>query len=159
MVTADGAEPDELLRLAAAVEQDAEHPVARAIVESARERGLEIPAATGFEVVERRVHPEAGRRYSLIRCALETGRQHQIRVHLAAKGLPLVGDKLYGPDDELFARGVDGELTDEDRQALELDRHALHAPPASGVMPSRFFSAGKFVVRSWDVSRTARRSS
>jgi Cu2+-exporting ATPase len=51
MVIADGADPDELLRLAAAVEQDAEHPVARAIVESARERGLEIPAATGFEAV------------------------------------------------------------------------------------------------------------
>lgn len=89
--------------------------------------GTGLTAATGFEVVERRVHPEAGRRYSLIRCALETGRQHQIRVHLSARGLPLVGDKLYGPDDAMFARGADGALTDEDRAALELDRHALHA--------------------------------
>jgi 23S rRNA pseudouridine1911/1915/1917 synthase len=65
--------------------------------------------------------------YSLVRCFLFTGRQHQIRVHLAAKGCPVVGDKLYGPDDRMLARGADGELTDEDRRRLELPRHALHA--------------------------------
>jgi 23S rRNA pseudouridine1911/1915/1917 synthase len=67
------------------------------------------------------------RAYALVRCDLETGRQHQIRVHLAAVGCPVVGDKLYGPDPELFARGVDGTLTEDDRAILELDRHALHA--------------------------------
>jgi Cu2+-exporting ATPase len=41
----------EVLRLAAALEQDAEHPVARAVVASARERGLQIPRATGFEAI------------------------------------------------------------------------------------------------------------
>jgi 23S rRNA pseudouridine1911/1915/1917 synthase len=86
-----------------------------------------LRAATICETVGRRIHPETGRRYALVRCALETGRQHQIRLHLASLGLPLVGDKLYGPDDELFGRGADGELTDEDRVILELDRHALHA--------------------------------
>lgn len=86
-----------------------------------------LRAVTIFEVAGRRVHPETGRRYALVRCSLETGRQHQIRLHLAALGLPLVGDKLYGPDDELFGRGADGTLTDEDRAALELTRHALHA--------------------------------
>jgi 23S rRNA pseudouridine1911/1915/1917 synthase len=86
-----------------------------------------LRAATVCEVVGRRVSPVTGRRYALVRCSLETGRQHQIRLHLTALGFPLVGDKLYGPDDGLFARGVDGELTDEDRAALELDRHALHA--------------------------------
>jgi 23S rRNA pseudouridine1911/1915/1917 synthase len=86
-----------------------------------------LRAATGCETVGRREHPETGRRYALVRCALETGRQHQIRLHLAALGLPLVGDKLYGPDDAIFGRGADGALTDEDRLALELDRHALHA--------------------------------
>jgi 23S rRNA pseudouridine1911/1915/1917 synthase len=65
--------------------------------------------------------------YTLVRCILYTGRQHQIRVHLAERGCPVVGDKLYGPDDRLLARGADGELTDADRQRLELPRHALHA--------------------------------
>ena len=67
----------------------------------------------------------------MVRCHLETGRQHQIRVHLAGVGLPLVGDKLYGPDEGLFARGADGELTDEDLRVLELPRHALHAAELS----------------------------
>jgi 23S rRNA pseudouridine1911/1915/1917 synthase len=39
----------------------------------------------------------------------------------------VVGDKLYGPDDRLLARGADGELTEDDLARLELPRHALHA--------------------------------
>ncbi|WP_437338400.1 RluA family pseudouridine synthase [Sorangium sp. So ce394] len=89
--------------------------------------GRGLASATACEVLGRRADPLTGRRYSMIQCTLETGRQHQIRVHLASSGLTLVGDKLYGPDEGLFARGADGELTDDDRRALELDRHALHA--------------------------------
>ena len=63
---------------------------------------------------------------SLISCELFTGRQHQIRVHLAAIGLPIVGDKLYGPDENLFCKHAEGELTLEDLKLLELPRHALH---------------------------------
>jgi 23S rRNA pseudouridine1911/1915/1917 synthase len=65
--------------------------------------------------------------YALVSCELLTGRQHQIRVHLAAVGCPVVGDKLYGPDERLLARAADGELTPEDLVRLELPRHALHA--------------------------------
>ena len=65
--------------------------------------------------------------YALVSCRLITGRQHQIRVHLASVGAPVVGDKLYGPDDRLHARGADGLLTDEDLGRLELPRQALHA--------------------------------
>ena len=65
--------------------------------------------------------------YTLVRCTLLTGRQHQIRLHLSALGCPVVGDKLYGPDDRLLARGADGCLTEEDLRRLELPRHALHA--------------------------------
>jgi 23S rRNA pseudouridine1911/1915/1917 synthase len=64
--------------------------------------------------------------YCLLACRLETGRQHQIRVHLAAIGHPIVGDKLYGPDDEIFLRASAGELTETDYALLELPRHALH---------------------------------
>jgi Cu2+-exporting ATPase len=49
--TDPGVEEADALRLAAAHEQDAEHPVARAIVTSARERGLEIPRVTGFKAI------------------------------------------------------------------------------------------------------------
>lgn len=87
--------------------------------------GTGISAATRFTVLGRARRGD--REYGLVRCDLETGRQHQIRVHLAAIGCPLVGDKLYGPDPEIFARGADQTLTDDDRTALELDRHALHA--------------------------------
>ncbi|MHB1225801.1 MAG: heavy metal translocating P-type ATPase [Gemmatimonadaceae bacterium] len=51
MRTAGGLADDEALRLAAAVERDAEHPVARAIVKSAEERGLAVPAATAFAAI------------------------------------------------------------------------------------------------------------
>ena len=47
-------------------------------------------AITHYEVIERY------NGYSLIKCILETGRTHQIRVHMASIGFPLVGDPLYG---------------------------------------------------------------
>jgi P-type Cu2+ transporter len=49
VATVDGLSPDEALRVAAALESDSEHPVARAIVRSAEERGVRVPASTDFE--------------------------------------------------------------------------------------------------------------
>src|SRR4029079_1287768 len=66
--------------------------------------GSGLTAATGFTVLRR--SRRGDRDYALVQCDLETGRQHQIRVHLAAIGCPIVGDKLYGPDPEIFARGA-----------------------------------------------------
>jgi 23S rRNA pseudouridine1911/1915/1917 synthase len=53
------------------------------------------PAATRFRTVAA-VAPTAGRSISLVVCRLETGRTHQIRVHLQAIGHPLIGDATYG---------------------------------------------------------------
>ena len=51
MAVSQGITGDDALRFAAALERDSEHPVARAIVASAKERGLTVPASTGFEYV------------------------------------------------------------------------------------------------------------
>jgi P-type Cu2+ transporter len=51
VVTADGIDENELLRLAAAVERESEHPLAEAIVKAAKERALELPRADSFEAV------------------------------------------------------------------------------------------------------------
>ena len=69
------------------------------------------PARTHYDVEETRVEPET----SLLRCRLETGRTHQIRVHLSAIGHPLVGDRAYGGEREGLPEGP------------PLDRPFLHA--------------------------------
>lgn len=95
--------------------------------------GEGLPSGTRFQVEGERARD--GRRYTRLRCDLETGRQHQIRVHLLAMGLPIVGDKLYAFDEGFFTRDVDGKATEEDRALLELPRHALHAARLALVHP------------------------
>ncbi|MFR0582855.1 RluA family pseudouridine synthase [Limosilactobacillus mucosae] len=56
-------------------------------------------AVTHFEVLKRYRH------YTLVKCRLETGRTHQIRVHMAYIGHPLAGDPLYGPRKTLAGPG------------------------------------------------------
>ncbi|MDI9423610.1 MAG: RluA family pseudouridine synthase [Spirochaetota bacterium] len=65
--------------------------------------------------------------YTLMRAFPETGRLHQIRVHLRHAGLPIVGDKLYGRDERLFGRFLREGLTGELLSELELPRSALHS--------------------------------
>lgn len=73
--------------------------------------------------------------YALCRLSLLTGRQHQIRLHLAALGCPVVGDKLYGPDERMLARAADGELSEDDLRLLEHPRQLLHAERYDFVHP------------------------
>jgi 23S rRNA pseudouridine1911/1915/1917 synthase len=84
------------------------------------------PSVTEFEVLERRHAPD-GAPVLLLACRPRTGRQHQIRAHLHHAGLPMVGDKIYGPDENIFDRFTRRVMTDDDRARLRLERHALHA--------------------------------
>jgi 23S rRNA pseudouridine1911/1915/1917 synthase len=57
----------------------------------------------------------------------ETGRKHQIRIHLAHVGHSIVGDKIYGSDDQIYLRFIDDTLTPQDHAALMVPNHLLHA--------------------------------
>ena len=90
-----------------------------AVIEGGKE------AITHYRVEERFRH------HTLLRVALETGRTHQIRVHLTANNMPIVGDQLYGGRPRVPA-GISGEL----REALQtFPRQALHATRLGLVHP------------------------
>jgi 23S rRNA pseudouridine1911/1915/1917 synthase len=95
------------------------------------------PARTRFRVLER--FTRGGEPFALVRALPETGRQHQIRIHLREAGFPVVGDKMYGPDPGYFDRFSKKALEPEAWRKLRLPRHALHAAlirfdhPSTGV--------------------------
>jgi 23S rRNA pseudouridine1911/1915/1917 synthase len=64
---------------------------------------------------------------SLLRLQAHTGRLHQLRVHLAHIGHPVIGDKIYGPDPNLYLKFIAEGWTEEHQRVLGLARHALHA--------------------------------
>ena len=82
-----------------------------------------VPARTRF----RRERILAGGGHSLVRAFPETGRRHQIRVHLAAIGHPIVGDKLYAHGDAFFLNYINRGMDDAMRDRLGAERHLLHA--------------------------------
>lgn len=110
-----------------------------------------VPVEDGGAPARTEVRPLAtstfrGEPISLVRAIPHTGRQHQIRIHLALEGRPLLGDKLYGVDEHLFRDMADGLMTmDEVSEAVGLPRQALHAhvlelPHPGDGRPMRFES-------------------
>jgi 23S rRNA pseudouridine1911/1915/1917 synthase len=81
----------------------------------------------------------------------ETGRKHQIRIHLAHAGFPIVGDKIYGADETRYLRFVTDALTEADRRALGLEHHALRAARLELVWGGRAWAwdAGESEVEMW----------
>ena len=97
------------------------HPHAREKM-AVRPNGRE--AITHWQVLEKYAGTDRKPVASMLACRLETGRTHQIRVHLAHKGHPLLGDDLYGPGFKTKA----ALLTPAARESLQnLGRQALHA--------------------------------
>lgn len=117
----DGHVPTDTLEMTGALGDDDASPVA--IKACVRADGA--AAETHARVLSR--WSREGRPYSLLEVTPRSGRKHQIRVHLAAAGFPIVGDKLYGDDEQRYLRFVSRALTDEDVRALRLEYHALHA--------------------------------
>ncbi|WP_240421423.1 RluA family pseudouridine synthase [Paenibacillus periandrae] len=117
----------------APIDRDPEQPHIRIVTESG------YPAVTHYKVEQR------FEEVTLVRLWLETGRTHQIRVHMQHLGHPLVGDKLYKRqqaelDEQIAADLVETELKDpltgaaldepsisDKHPTLVLERHALHA--------------------------------
>ncbi|MBI5584670.1 MAG: RluA family pseudouridine synthase [Deltaproteobacteria bacterium] len=103
------------------------HPVHRKKMAITEARGK--PALTEWEIEE--MYP-AG--FSRLRVRIKTGRTHQIRVHLSAVGLPVLGDSLYGP-----AKGRPGSRQPRAAEVLSLaSRQMLHAARLSFVHPRTF---------------------
>lgn len=89
------------------------------------------PSVTNYKVVE----PFDG--YALVSVKPETGRMHQIRIHLASVGLPIMCDKIYGNGKPFFLSQVKSRYFSEGEEKPLLSRTALHAESVSVFHPTK----------------------
>jgi 23S rRNA pseudouridine1911/1915/1917 synthase len=82
-------------------------------------------ALTNF-TVRKRFENQHGK-FSLVEAKPITGRTHQIRVHMASTGHYVLGDKIYGPSEQLYLDFVETGWTPRLAEILHLSRHALHS--------------------------------
>lgn len=86
------------------------------------------PSKTRFDVLWKGfARGDKGRAISLLSATPVTGRMHQIRVHAAWSGHPLVGDKIYGVDEGCYLEFIETGWTEALEDRLLMPRHALHA--------------------------------
>jgi len=116
------------------------------------------PARTEYWTEQRLEYPGVGH-LSVLRVKPHTGRKHQIRIHLAHIGHPVVGDKIYGGDEDLYLALVENRLTDSQRARLITHNHALHAAELRFTFKTveQFFVAdSKSRLNSWlaDMTKT-----
>ena len=86
-----------------------------------------VPAGEGQTAVTHFTPVATKGGFTLARVVTETGRKHQISAHAKWIGHPLVGDKIYGPDEQLYLRFIETGWNPELEQKLLLPRHALHS--------------------------------
>lgn len=84
------------------------------------------PCQTLFRTLRRCKHPRAGR-LALVEARPLTGRMHQIRVHLSHLGLPILGDKIYGLDEQCYLEFIETGWTPALEARLFSSRQALHS--------------------------------
>jgi 23S rRNA pseudouridine1911/1915/1917 synthase len=95
------------------------------------------PSLTRFRVINRFENGQG--KFALLECEPLTGRTHQIRVHLAFSGYPIVGDKIYGPDENCYLEFIETGWTPTLAEKLLLDHHALHAASLAFTLGSEDF--------------------
>ena len=85
-----------------------------------------VPAGQGQTAITCYTPLVARNGFTLVRVITETGRKHQIRAHAEWLRFPLVGDKIYGPDQKLFLKFIETGWTPALAEKLLLPRQALH---------------------------------
>lgn len=88
------------------------------------------PAITEYQITKRFCG------VTILKIIPRTGRMHQIRVHLSAIGHPIVGDRVYYPDESVYTKFLQEGFSDELRGKLLLPRQALHANSLRFIHPA-----------------------